>query len=665
MKSIRTKIVFYLGTLLLLVCIGFAAVSYITSSNALISKVKESLPQLAYQAAKVVETRAKDQLDILEEIADKSEINDSKIDVGSKLQFLKEEKSQKGYISIGIADINGRYVSDDGKESDVKDDSYFKKAVSGERVITDPIVNDSDGSVRIEFLVPIKSNNQIIGVLIAVQDGYSLCTIIEDITFGKSGKAFIINKEGRTIAHTNKDFVKQKDNNLENAKKDPNLQSLANLEKQMTEGKEGVGEYEYKGVIKYLGYSPIANTDWSIAVASPKSEVLAGLNDLSYSILIASIVFLLLGLLGGVFLSRFISRPVTEIANHLKVISTGDFTNDISPKLFKSKDELGILSRSTDAMQKSVREVIKGVIAESKNVVDSVNITNGKMLELNNEIEEVSATTEQLSAGIQETSASTEEMNATSVEIQEAVESIAAKAQEGAVSANKINKKATALRSNFLEAQQNANKIFIAVKDELENALEKSKAVGEINSLVDAILQITSQTNLLALNAAIEAARAGEAGKGFAVVADEIRKLAEDSKTTATQIQNIAIQVTESFGNLSGSSTNLLTFMDTDVNRDYKTMLNATEEYKDDAVILDTLVSDFSATAEELAASMDNMIKAINGITAASSEGAAGANNIAERTVNVNRKANEVIEQAKKSKASSYNLLKIVEKFKV
>ncbi len=665
MKSIKTKVIVYIGGLLLLVCVGFGVISYTTSSKALLTSVEESLPQLALQTAKVIESRVQGQLSNLESLANNDTIQDTGANWEKKLHILNDEIDRNKYTRIGIADKNGKLLYSDGSNVDISDIDYFKKAMSGEKSVTDPIVSKVDGSLALIYAVPIKNNNQVVGVLIAVKDGYLLCDIIGDITFGKTGKAFMINKKGTTIAHTNKDLVKAMDNDFENIKKDPKLQSLVELEKKMIEGKMGVGQYQYDGVVKYLGFAPVANTEWSVAVAAPKTEVLSGLNILQSVTLIASILFLLISLCGGYIIASAVSKPITSIGEHLKVIATGDFTNEISPKLMNIKDELGMLAKSTDIMQRSVREVVRGVAIESKNVSESISSASSSMYDLNVEIEEVSATTEELSAGMEETAASTEELYATSSEIEKGVEAIADKAQEGATSAAEINKRATELRENFLLSQQNALKIFLDVRIKLEKALEESKAVEQIETLADAILQITSQTNLLALNAAIEAARAGEAGKGFAVVADEIRKLAEDSKSTVTQIQRITKQVTYSVDNLTTSSNSLLAFVATDVDNDYKTMLDATEKYQKDAEFVDNLVTDFSATSEELAVSIANVIKAINEITSATNEGAEGTNVIAQKTGIVAQKANDVMGHARISKECSNKLIKMVEKFKI
>ena len=113
-------------------------------------------------------------------------------------------------------------------------------------------------------------------------------------------------------------------------------------------------------------------------------------------------------------------------------------------------------------------------------------------------------------------------------------------------------------------------------------------------------MEITNQTNLLALNASIEAARAGEAGKGFAVVATEIGGLADQSKQTVTQIQKVTEEVTTSVAQLSSDAEQLLAFVGNDVVASYDMFDAVADAYNQDAGKIDALISDFSATSEEL-----------------------------------------------------------------
>lgn len=243
--------------------------------------------------------------------------------------------------------------------------------------------------------------------------------------------------------------------------------------------------------------------------------------------------------------------------------------------------------------------------------------------------------------------------------------SIAQKSQEGALQAGEINKRAEETKENVQVSQKKAYEIFISTKTELEKAIEASKIVEQINVLSESIMEITSQTNLLALNAAIEAARAGDAGRGFSVVAEEIRKLAEQSKDTVIEIQNITSKVTEAVKNLSDSSGKVLNFMSTDVNDDYNAMLNVADKYSEDAKFVDNLVTEFSSTSEELLASLQDVLKTIEGVAQAASEGADGTTNIANRVSEINNKSHEVLEHVLKTEEGAERLKGEISKYQI
>ncbi|WMJ77752.1 MULTISPECIES: methyl-accepting chemotaxis protein [unclassified Sedimentibacter] len=665
LKSIRTKLSLAFGLLILMVCAGLGLITYIQSSSAISSQVDESLEQLTREASKLVKGRTDLHLNALEVAAESDLIKSETIAIDEKLDFLKREVERSGHLSMAVVDINGNGLNTKGETVSVSEREYFKKAMSGEKSVTDPMVNKIDGSIIVMYAVPIKNGSAVKGVLLAGRDGNELSDMVDDIKFGENGEAFMIGKDGTTVAHPNRELVLNMDNDLENVSSDAGLQSLVELEKQMIEGKTDTGEYEYNGITKYMAFTPIEGTNWFLALTSPKSEAMEKVNKITNIIISVSIGFIVVGILVTIVISASISKPIKMASDHLQVLSTGDFTKDIPSKLLKMNDEVGILANAMNTMQQSLSGLIRNVAGESTEVTYMLGQISNEIIELNKSIEEITATTEELSASTEETASATEEMNVTSSEIEGAVQSVANKSQEGAVTANSMNDMAESMKEDAVNSKKEAIEIYERTKTSMENAIKQSKAVEQINVLSEAILEIASQTNLLALNAAIEAARAGEAGKGFAVVADEIRTLAVNSQNTVSRIKEVTQLILVAVNNLSASAHEIMEFIDGKLLKDYDTLVDSSELYSHNSSKINDMVTDFSAASEEILVSMQNMVHALNEVASASTEGAQGATNIAQSTTSIAQMSGEVSKLSESAKEKSNMLIEAVSKIKL
>ena len=183
-------------------------------------------------------------------------------------------------------------------------------------------------------------------------------------------------------------------------------------------------------------------------------------------------------------------------------------------------------------------------------------------------------------------------------------------------------------RTNMESTSVKVNEILSV----LNQAIEESNSVNQVNSLTDDILNIASQTNLLALNASIEAARAGEAGKGFAVVADEISQLADASREAANNIQQINGIVTSAVHNLANHANDLVSYMNESILPEFESFVTAGSEYKDNATYIETVMAEFNTKTDALKSAVSEIAKSIDSITTAIDEGVTGVTGAAENT---------------------------------
>lgn len=183
------------------------------------------------------------------------------------------------------------------------------------------------------------------------------------------------------------------------------------------------------------------------------------------------------------------------------------------------------------------------------------------------------------------------------------------------------------MRASEMEQTAQTNTEVIRAKAahilvELNEAIENSKSVDQVNSLTKEILSISASTNLIALNASVEASRAGDAGRGFAVVAAEIRDLADSCSRTATRIQEVNQVVTKAVHHLSKNAQDLIDYMNETILDEFQMFVCAGQQYKDDASYVESEMEGFHQKALRLRNAMSQIVSSIKSITNAIDEGA-------------------------------------------
>lgn len=298
-KLKKKKCVLLMALILGIVIISFASltISKYISNIALIETNGTYLPQIAKQASLSFSKSIDADLKVLEGIAGNSIFADEGLSIEDKLEKLKNEVKRTDAISISIADKNGVTRDTDGKLFNIKNENNFKKAILGENYVSDPVININDGKSIVIYSVPIKTNGEIVGVLSSIRDGNEISHHSTEIKFGNSGRAYVINGEGTVIAHQNKNLVLNRDNTIKHSENDSSLKELAVIEKKMINKENGYGKYNYEGKEKYIGYAPINNTDWSIAIVIEKDEMIKNANVLKSGIVTAASLFIALGII--------------------------------------------------------------------------------------------------------------------------------------------------------------------------------------------------------------------------------------------------------------------------------------------------------------------------------------------------------------------------------
>lgn len=332
-----------------------------------------------------------------------------------------------------------------------------------------------------------------------------------------------------------------------------------------------------------------------------------------------------------VLVIRKLSVANREIRDIIKDIDNnqGDLTKRVS---ILSNDEISDLGSGINIFMGKLQGIMKMIIENSQKLEKVVNEVQQSVRTSNDSASDLSAVTQELSATMQEVGHSASIINQNADAVRSETETIADKS----ISINEYSKQMKENADKMeMNARQNMEETSGKVQEiltVLNDAIEESKKVEQVNGLTNDILNISSQTNLLALNASIEAARAGEAGKGFAVVADEIRQLADSSRETANRIQEINGVVIHAVHNLADNANNLVEYMNESILPEFENFVKSGVQYRENASYIESVMDGFTGKTDALKSAVDEIAASIGTITDAIDEGARGVTGAAEST---------------------------------
>ncbi len=568
--------------------------------------------------------------------------------------FLTRNNTQSAFDSVTPTDFSMYDPSDAAHVG-----WYYIPVANKAPLWMDPYLNANINVYMISYVVPLYENGTSVGIIGMDIDFGQLTSLVDSAIAFETGYSFVVSSTGNVLYHKDieagTDLAEYNGGELTSVK-DFVLDS-SNQGKTL--------QYSYNGEDKYLSYVELKN-GMKLVLTAPLAEIKADANTLSVQILMFLAMGLVIAVVLGVLIGSTIAKPIKRITEIIKQTAQLDFQRaaDID-KLMKKKDETGIMAKAVNEMRSVLRELVSSMESVKDDLIGNMKRLDDVMRENNAISEDNSATTQELAAGMEETTASATMIVNNIDAIQTNAEEIRELSEREQQESKAIMTRARELRDNTSSSSEKAMVIYADMRKRTEEAIEKSKVVAKINELTDNIRNISSQTNLLALNANIEAARAGEAGRGFAVVATEIGALANQTFQTVDGINEIVKEVNEAVVNMTGCIQVIMNFLEETVVVDYNAFGQVGERYEKDAESFAEAMQHIYSEISELNRKIVEIVNAMNGVNSTITESASGVNLIAEKSGDAVEKTLEGYEHLRESEAS-LNILKIlIEKFNV